>query len=107
MMMSGKLVIPALRAHMGDWIYYVTFLTMRDIAERVSVAEEIHTSKSLNKLIQRQLTNRATQIKDYLLHQPQRFFNALVIGVYGGSPQWFELALRKSQSLDPEDLPGY
>jgi len=103
----SRLLLPALRAHMGDWIYYIAFMTMRDIAERVSVAEEIHTSKSLNELIQRQITNRATQIKDYLLNQPQRFFNALVIGVYGGSPQWFELEIKENLILDPEGLPNY
>ena len=105
--MTHKLTIPALRAHMGDWIYYIAFMTMRDIAERISIAEEIHTSKSLNELIQRQITNRAAQIKNYLLNQPQRFFNSLVIGVYGGSPQWFELAIKDNTIMDPDGLPNY
>ncbi len=73
---QNQLVLPALRAHMGDWIYYITFMRMSDIAKRVSIAEEIHTSRSLNELIQRQLTNRAGKIQDYLQTQPQRFFNS-------------------------------
>lgn len=64
---NDKIALPALRLRMGDWMYYVTFMSMRDIAERISVAEEIHASKSLNELIQRQLTDRSKQIKDYLL----------------------------------------
>ncbi len=104
---NGKLVIPALRAHMGDWVYYVAFLRMRDIADRVHLAEEVHTSKSLNELMQRGVTKRATQIKDYLLSKPQRFFNSLVIGVYGGSPQWYELAIKENKDLNLEDLPNY
>ncbi len=103
--MHKKITLPALRLHMGDWIYYVTFMSMRDIAKRVSVAEEIHTSKSLNELIQRQLTNRSKQIKDYLLSQQQRFFNALVIGVYGGSPKWYELDIRDSKHQELDQLP--
>jgi DNA sulfur modification protein DndB len=106
---NRRLVIPALRAHMGDWIYYVAFMKMRDIAERISVAEEIHTSKSLNEFIQRELqrTTHAAKIKEYLLTQPQRLFNALVVGVYGGAPRWYELAIKENDLLDPEDLPHY
>lgn len=103
----GRLAVPALRAHMGDWIYYVAFMKMKDVAERVGVAEEIHESDSLNELIQRQLTDRASQIMDYLLRQPQRFFNALVIGVYGGEPQWYELDIRDNAAPGSEDLPRY
>ncbi|MGB9751716.1 MAG: hypothetical protein C0183_12370 [Roseiflexus castenholzii] len=102
---SDKIALPALRLRMGDWMYYVTFMSMRDIAERISVAEEIHVSKSLNELIQRQLTNRSKQIKDYLLSQPQRFFNALVIGVYGGSPDWYELDISNEKHRDLEQIP--
>ena len=31
------LFLPALRATMGDWVYYVSFMRMGDIASRVSV----------------------------------------------------------------------
>ena len=97
----AKLQLPALRAHIGDWIYYSTFLKMRDIAERVSLATVIHESHRLGELIQRQLmeSTHADSIKKYLLQQPQRFFNSLVIGVYGGSPQWIELELLESVRL--------
>lgn len=104
---SRRLVVPALQARMGDWIYYVAFLRMRDVAERISMAEEIHQTKSLNDWIQRRLRNRAPEIKDYLLSHQQRFFNALVVGVYGGAPQWYELDIRGNELLDVEDLPDY
>jgi len=92
---TSPLALPALRAHMGDWVYYVSFLRMRDIAQRVSIAEDIHTSASLRDLLQRQLTDRSRGITDYLLKQKQRFFNALVVATYGGAPQWNELAVRE------------
>lgn len=104
---KGELLIPALRAHMGDWVYYVAFMKMKDVAERIGVAEEIHESKSLNDLIQRQLTDRASQIRNYLLNQPQRFFNALVVGVYGGDPEWYELDIQDNKAFSSEGLPQY
>ena len=97
--------IPALRAHMGDWVYYVTFLRMEQIADRISIAQEIHSSKVLKDMIQRQITDRSKQIADYLLKQPQRFFNALIVGVYGGSPDWYELDVRTNYLFDAEALP--
>lgn len=57
------LALPALRARMGDWVYYICFLKMRDIAERISIAGEIHKTKSLQDLLQRELTRRSSEIK--------------------------------------------
>src|SRR5262245_34614353 len=105
---DGQLVIPALRAKMGDWTYYVTILKMRDIAKRVKVAEEIHPNKALSELIQRILeTGHSEEIRDYLLMDDQRLFNAMVIGVYGGQPQWFELEIRHNYLLESVELPEY
>lgn len=99
------LKIPALRAHMGDWIYYICLLKMRDIASRITIAKDIYASTPLRDLLQRQLTNRRSkEIKTYLLSQPQRLFNALVVGTYGGRPDWYELAIRTDNS-DLEPLP--
>ena len=102
---QDELIIPALRAHMGDWIYYVTFLRMEQIAEQIHIAEEIHSSKTLKDMIQRQITDRAQQISKYLLKQPQRFFNSLIIGVYGGSPDWYELAIGTNPLFNADALP--
>ncbi|MFX0206531.1 MAG: DGQHR domain-containing protein [Candidatus Hodarchaeota archaeon] len=90
---------------MGDWVYYIGLLRMEDIAERISVAEEIHSSKSLRDLLQRQLTDRSSEISKYLLSQQQRFFNAIVVGTYGGNPKWGELVISdKKLALE---LPDY
>lgn len=98
----NKVMLPALRAKMGDWIYYITFMKMSTIASRVSVAKEIHHNKSLNELIQRELTNRSKQIKEYLIQQKQRFFNSLIVGVYDGHPKWHEMAIK---SITPNSAP--
>lgn len=104
-MKNGNEFIPALRAHMGDWVYYVTFLRMEQIADRISIAEEIHSSNVLKTMIQAQIANRSKQISGYLLSQPQRFFNALIVGVYGGSPKWYELSIDTNLHFDAEVLP--
>src|SRR5690606_35763741 len=74
-----ELRVPALKAHMGDWIYYAAFLKFRDIAQRVFLADEIHQHQGLRDMIQRTIdeSRHAESIKQYLLTKPQRFFNAL------------------------------
>jgi DNA sulfur modification protein DndB len=82
-----RLLIPALRAHLGDWVYYIGFLKLRDLAQRVRIADEIHRSENLRDMIQRALKGERTkEIQRYLVTQPQRFFNTIVIGTYGGEP---------------------
>lgn len=103
---SNELIIPALRAHMGDWIYYVTFLRMDQIAEKIHIAENVHSSNVLKDMIQRQITNRSGQISDYLLKQPQRFFNSLIVGVYGDSPDWYELEIGANRFPNAPDIPS-
>ena len=100
---ASKLYIPALRAQMGSWYYYIAQMRMADVAERVSVASDIHQSKSLNDLIQRRLSERSKDISEYLLSQEQRFFNAFVLGIYGGQPRWYELDVKSNNYLDAEE----
>ena len=87
------LFLPALRATMGDWVYYISFMSMQDIASRVSVVDDIHSSKSLKDWLQRGLTINSVRITEYLLGQEQRLFNAIVVGTYGGSPNWHEISV--------------
>ncbi len=106
-MKNKELTLPALRARMGDWVYYVTFLQMEEIAQRIELAEDIHSSFTLKDMIQRQITDRSNPISEYLLNQTQRFFNSLIVGVYGDSPNWLELAIESNRQFDAETLPLY
>jgi DNA sulfur modification protein DndB len=105
----NMLQLPALRARMGDWIYYSAFMKLGDVAERVSLADEIHRHKELREMIQRQVddSNHAEAIKKYLLTQEQRFFNSLVLGVYGGDPDFYELTIGNSAQMKGSELPAY
>ena len=70
---------------------------------RIEFAEtdEIHETKELQDWLQRELTDRSDNIAEYLATQKQRFFNGVVVGVYGGEPQWYPLSLQPSAYLDP------
>lgn len=105
----GELKVPGLRAHMGDWIYYITFLRLKDVAERVSLAQELHTSQVLKDLIQREVDEsvHSESISRYLLRQDQRLFNALVIAIYGGAPTWVELKIDDTAKSSMGALPSY
>ena len=102
-MPQEKLLLPALRANMGDWTYYIATMTLEELAQRVTTATRLHKSKKLDELIQRPITSRSKEIADYLLSQPQRFFGALVVGVHGGGPEWLEVAIKESARPWHED----
>ncbi|MER3374043.1 MAG: DNA sulfur modification protein DndB [Allomuricauda sp.] len=84
--------IPALRAKIGDWDYYITNLTFEQVSHYVSkIDENLHKSESLKDLIQRSITNNFISIKDYIINQPSVFFNSLVLAVYDDYPNWQEI----------------
>lgn len=93
-----------MRGVMGDWIYYVTLLPFSEACERIKKTDEVHKSHLLREMIQRALTPRSKTIATYLKSQPQRFFNAVVIGVYGGQPEWHGIQVKQSEFFDPSTL---
>lgn len=102
-----RLFLPALRATMGDWVYYISFMSMEDIATRVSVVDDIHSSESLKEWLQRGLTDNSVKITTYLLGQEQRLFNAIVVGTYGGHPNWHEISVKGRNFAEvPENIEG-
>lgn len=87
---------PALRCTMGDWAYYITYMRFSDIKYWIKPTDEIHSSKGLRDLIQRELTNRSKDIAEYLVMQKERLFNSIVVGVYDGIPEWYSLEIGDS-----------
>ena len=102
-----KLYLPSLRGLIGDWVYYPTLMKLKDIAERVKIAEEIYQSDILSEMVQRVIKRkRGKEIKDYLLKQEQRFFNSLIVAVYEGDPSWYDITHIESNSqYDSEEIP--
>lgn len=96
--------VPALKAKMGDWQYYVTAMKMGKIARECRLAEEIHANKDLDDLIQRAIQDRVKkEMVPYLLNEPQRFYGALVVAVYGGAPEFAPVTVSEHELLDDKD----
>ena len=100
--MSKPGSFPAIRCHVGDWAYFTAVLPFRDIASRIRRTDEVHKNKGLNDMIQRALTNRVDGIAEYLKTQKERFFNAIVVGIYGGEPNWLPIEI---EEIAMEGLP--
>jgi len=103
--------IPALRAKIGDWNYYVTTLTFEQVSQFVSkIDENLHKSESLKDLIQRSITKNYISIKEYIINQPSVFFNSLVLAVYDEYPNWQEIEFKfdnnETYQMGLLDFPG-
>lgn len=86
--------IPAIRAHIGDWVYYIATMRFKDVSKYVKrVDNELHKSDLLKQMLQRSITNNYKSIAHYIETQEERFFNALVLAVYDGVPTWREVRL--------------
>lgn len=84
----------AIRNHIGDWVYYLTSLSFKEVSDNVcKITNELHESRTLSDMIQRGLTKNVEKIADYIESQQERFFNALVLAVYDGDPQWREIKI--------------
>lgn len=100
--------VPALQARMGDWRYYVTVMKLGKVARECRLAEEIHTDKDLDALIQRAIQDRVEkEMVPYLIHEPQRFYGALVVAVYGGEPEFSPVRVDEHELLDDKDRGSY
>lgn len=98
---------PALRCAMGDWVYYMTYMKFSDIERWIKKTEEVHTNKHLSDMIQRSIGGRTKEIAEYLTSQEERFFNAVVVGLYNSEPEWYPMDIEpyEEQGIEiPENL---
>jgi DNA sulfur modification protein DndB len=115
-MKKEPLVLPALRGRFGDWVYYSCLMPLGELGRRVDYAQDIHPTSAMSDFIQRSLEGkRASHIAQYLTNRQDRFFNSLVLAVYGGSPGWLDVGgfktsdpnLRGLLSQEAEDSLGF
>ncbi|MBW4602001.1 MAG: DGQHR domain-containing protein [Calothrix sp. FI2-JRJ7] len=93
--------VPALKAKMGDWDYYVTVMKLGKVARECRLAEEIHANKDLDELIQREIQDRVQkEMVPYLVNTPQRFYGAIVVAVYGGEPEFSAVKVQEHYLID-------
>lgn len=96
--MSSRRYYPGIRGRLGDWAFYSTLMSLESIVATVNFASEIHKNKQLSRLIQRELQEgRARDIAEYLHNNDDRFFNSLVVAVYGGKPGWHSLQISSKE----------
>lgn len=82
--------IPAIKGIIGDWVYYQTVLSFEKVAELIDNDHSIREYPTLNDVLQRDLSSRSKKIKDYLIREDTRFFNTVIIGLYGENPNWYQ-----------------
>lgn len=88
--------IPVIKGRIGSWIYYVGTMTFDQIAsEQInSSVDEIYKATCLSELLQRHLSDNYNSIKNYLLKESDRFFNAIILAIFDGDPQWLEVEFK-------------
>ncbi|MEE9354836.1 MAG: DNA sulfur modification protein DndB [Methylococcaceae bacterium] len=94
--------LEAIEASMGDWTYYISKMKFADVVDRVKLAGEIHAAPELDEVIQRKLSDRVVEMKDFLLQNPQRFYGALVVAVYGGNPKFHPVKINEGNPIIDE-----
>lgn len=105
-----KLNLPCLKGRIGDWLYYSSTMPFDEIAKRVKLPNEIDKkykdpNLKLGEWIQRDLgSKRVEPIAHYLLHQKERFFNSIVLGIYDGEPSWQEFEIKIDETTDKSQL---
>ena len=93
--MKATFLLPAIRSLVGDWNYYVTTLSFAEVAKLIKAPDEIHERKRLAEWIQREaIESHSEAIAEYIIGNPQRFLGSLIVGVYGGSPNWTPLNVK-------------
>jgi DNA sulfur modification protein DndB len=91
---NKELSLPCLRGSIGDWNYYNVLISFKEL-HRIDNKHIIKETKSLDKWLQRELSDRKDKIRDYLLNESQRYFNSIIVGVYGDMPDWYALNLEE------------
>ncbi len=86
---------PALRAHMGDWTYYIVKMRMREVASEVKFGSQVHHDYTLDEAIQRTIKESRVkkEIVTYLTGRQDRFFASLVVAAIGGSPKFYPVSM--------------
>jgi len=92
--MNSIWYIPTLRGVLGDWVYYSALLKPEHFSSRIKPSHEIREAKALEDFLQRTLKPRVAQIASYLGKRDSRFFNSIIVGIFGGLPSWAEFDLK-------------
>lgn len=87
---------PGIKSKMGRWTYYSVQLSMKDTNEIMFAHQMEQFGGALSETIQRKINEKRvkSEIVQYLLRQPDRFFNSIVIAGFGGKADWYPVSLK-------------
>lgn len=102
--MPSKTFVPAFKARVGDWEYYLCLMSYAQVAREINFAYELGGNKDLATMIQRGVGTRTDQITQYLLTNDHRFLGSLIVAAWGGHPEY--IALTMDQSAEQNMLAG-
>lgn len=97
--MANKILIPALKAKVGDWNYYICTMKYASVAREINFAYELGGNSDLNSMIQRGISERTKDITDYLIRSEHRFLGAMIVAAYGGDPKYVPVKMDESDEL--------
>lgn len=90
--------IPAIRAKIGTWVYYISILSFKQVNDYVKrIDDELHKSALLREMLQRSISDNYKDIAHYIVTQEERFFNSLILAVYDGEPKWHEIRIESEE----------
>ena len=86
---------PAIKAHMGDWTYYIVKMRMREVAAEVKFGSEVHEDYTLDQAIQRSIKEGRVkkELVAFLTGRSDRFFSSLVVAAVGGTPKFYPVSI--------------
>lgn len=102
-----KLTIPCIRGLIGERVFYSSILRAEQIVSHIKPAHLIRESDSLEDWLQRKLHDRCVKIAKYLTTRDERFFNSIIVGVFGGLPNWVAFDTAKAAAdldIDSTDI---
>jgi DNA sulfur modification protein DndB len=74
-------------------------MSFKQISDNVTASiNDLYRTTCLDELLQRALTSNYESIRDYILKDNERFFNAIILAIYDGDPQWLEVEFSEEES---------
>ena len=77
-------------------------MTFQELAAKVQFYDELDKTPDIDELLQRELSKRSEQMVDYLLRQPERFYGAIIVAAWGGSPEFIRVKMEDHPLLDDD-----
>jgi DNA sulfur modification protein DndB len=91
--MTNKTFIPAFKAKVGDWEYYICIMKYAEVARQIGFAYEHGGNRDLSEMIQRGISARTDDIKKYILESEHRFLGSLIVAAWGGTPTYLPVTM--------------